>query len=81
MAFPCLFPNGVNGLHTARDPPITFTVIIFKHIYLMLIIAGLIIFHIMVSKFTSDYVIVYSLQCEQDHHHHWVAQGVSLLVN
>ena len=25
MAFPCLFPNGVNGLHTARDPPISFT--------------------------------------------------------
>ena len=25
MAFPCLFPNGVNGLHTARDPPILFT--------------------------------------------------------
>ena len=25
MAFPCLFLNGVNGLHTARDPPITFT--------------------------------------------------------
>uniref|UniRef100_A0A1X7VSP4 Uncharacterized protein n=1 Tax=Amphimedon queenslandica TaxID=400682 RepID=A0A1X7VSP4_AMPQE len=25
MAFPCLFPNGVNGLHTARDPTITFT--------------------------------------------------------
>ena len=25
MAFPCLLPNGVNGLHTARDPPISFT--------------------------------------------------------
>ena len=25
MAFPCLFPNGVNGLHTAKDPPISFT--------------------------------------------------------
>ena len=25
MAFPCLFPNGVNGLYTARDPPISFT--------------------------------------------------------
>ena len=25
MAFPCLFPNGVNGLHTARDPLISFT--------------------------------------------------------
>ena len=25
MAFPCLFPNGVNVLHTARDPPISFT--------------------------------------------------------
>ena len=24
MAFPCLFPNGINGLHTARDPAITF---------------------------------------------------------
>ena len=25
MAFPCLFPSGVNGLHTPRDPPISFT--------------------------------------------------------
>ena len=25
MAFPCLFQNGVNGLYTARDPPISFT--------------------------------------------------------
>ena len=24
-AFTCLFLNGVNGLHTARDPPISFT--------------------------------------------------------
>ena len=32
MAFPCLFPNGVNGLHTARDPPITFTDYIQTHL-------------------------------------------------
>ena len=25
MVFPCLFPNGVNGLHTVRDPPLSFT--------------------------------------------------------
>ena len=25
MAFPSLFPNGVNCLHTAREPPISFT--------------------------------------------------------
>ena len=25
MAFPCLFPNGVNGLLTARDPAISIT--------------------------------------------------------
>uniref|UniRef100_A0A1X7V4X1 Uncharacterized protein n=1 Tax=Amphimedon queenslandica TaxID=400682 RepID=A0A1X7V4X1_AMPQE len=25
MVFLCLFPNRVNGLHTARDPPIAFT--------------------------------------------------------
>ena len=24
MAFQCLFPDGINGLHTARDPAITF---------------------------------------------------------
>ena len=25
MAFLCLFLNGVNDLHTGRDPPISFT--------------------------------------------------------
>ena len=24
MAFPCLFPNGINGFCTARDPPISY---------------------------------------------------------
>ena len=32
MAFPCLFPNRVNSLQTAKDPPITFTDYIFDHV-------------------------------------------------
>ena len=84
MALPCLFPNGVNGLHTARDPPITFTDYIesrllnadnrwSSNIPYLLWSANL-----LEKMRLRDSV---SIAMQKDHHHHWVAQGVSLLVN
>uniref|UniRef100_A0A1X7VX89 Uncharacterized protein n=1 Tax=Amphimedon queenslandica TaxID=400682 RepID=A0A1X7VX89_AMPQE len=63
MAFSCLFPNGVNCLHTARDPPITFTDYIQSHLL------------------NADNRSSSNIHIDYDHHHHWVAQDVSLLVH
>ena len=53
----------------------------------MLIIAGLVIFHILLwsanllEKMRLRDSVSITMRIELDNHHHWVAQGVSLLVN
>ena len=64
MAFPCLFPNGVNGFLTARDPAIILRTI-FKSVYLMLIVDGLVTFPIycghVISLSNTDCVMQFAL--------------------
>ena len=86
MAFSCLFPSGVNGLHTPRDPPISFTDYIqspllnadnswSSNIPYLLWSANLL------EKMRLRDSVSIAMRIELDNHHHWVAQGVSLLVN
>ena len=61
MAFPCLFPNGVNGFLTARDPAISIT----DYIQIRLLVDGLVTFPIycghVISLSNTDCVMQFAL--------------------